>query len=246
MSASETINFLADRVALEYGLVHRVPYEYRSYPNLLISGRSGTGKTVAAQLAVANATADIPGARTWILDPKGADSMRFLRPVEGARYFPHDAAYEGLRDYYEAMQGRMGQDEDRSLAICWVDELPGFIRRLQLSDKQKATAVSGMVAELAMMVRELGGLLIASLQRPDASEIGGSTRTNFAACVALGNLDRTAAQMVSLDREAALPVTAPFGQGHLILDSCDQTPIQVPRSCRPDALRRALAVAVTR
>ena len=231
------VRFLLDRLALSEGRV--VPLDYD--PAKTVHWYLG-GKTVAAMVLMAKLTMARPDLKAWVVDFKGDDHLSYLEETDGARYWRYTDALDGLDEFYGMFQARLDGDKDRSMRWLWVDELAAMVLSLP---KKDAEAVKSKLSALLMMGRGLGCQLLLTMQRNDATFFAGGAKLNIGNILLLGNPGHTETTMMDLDRTKLVPVHG-VGGGHLMVNGGDPIPAQVPLVRRPDVMRRALALAVTR
>lgn len=188
-------------------LTKKISYDISKVPHGLTVGTTGSGKSMFLNyklLQYASMGADI-----YICDPKNAD-LSLLRYVSG---FPEEnvavtsnqickilrvvnTKMMNRYDKYFSGQGSFGKnftDFGLKPIVVFIDEVTAFVK---VSDKKIAEEAMSYIYSLVMMGRQVGVLVEASLQRPDASILDGAIRDQLGCRVALGNLSEDGYRMV--------------------------------------------------
>lgn len=209
-------------------------------PHLMVVGKTGTGKTVAINGVVMEATRR--GWAVWICDPKRIEFM-------GLRDWPNVqivattvadmiamiyAAHELMERRYAAIEGGADEGDFEPLVVV-LDEFRNFHR--QVASWYTAVKVRGMaakapvfdwVAAIAEKGRSAGIHLVMGTQRPDADFMTGSMRDNFDSRLALGRLSPQGAQMMWESPYLGVSVPRSIrGRGTGITDAERVTEVQV-------------------
>ena len=233
---------------LAYGVQRWIEIDL-AMPGVLIVGPSGWGKSTASASMGATLAVLHPDVRVWVMDGKGDPAFRFLHDVPGARYYPHRAALDGLRELYQVMHDRMAGTASVTLYplyLGWLDELMGL---LLLLPKKEQEEVKAMVTSILLQGRAMGVQLLLSTQRPDASMFasGGAARESINHTLVLGPMSASMANMVGdVDPAQLMPIpSGAVGAGHLLTAGANARPVQVPLVRDMRKLERALIHAVT-
>lgn len=246
MGAAPRIPFLLERRMLSFGVQQWVDIDL-TMPSVAIIGPSGWGKSTASASFMGTLSVLYPSTRIWVVDGKGDPAFRYLQKVSNARYYPHRAGLEGLREFHQILQDRMaGRIPATPFCMCWLDELMGL---LLLLPKKEQEEVKGMVTAILLQGRAFGMEMTLSVQRPDAHmfDSGGAARESIAHTIALGPISPTMAQMMGFNHDTLMPVpTGAVGAGHLMGPGGQQKPIQVPIIRNWDKLNQAVMDAATR
>ena len=224
--ANNTITFVAERFPSGGPPPRPIAISLPRSPHALIIGPTGSGKSVASMLLTAKISFHVKDSKVWILDYKGDDSFSFLRGVPGARYFQYMDCMSGLEEYFSLFQERLSGNPNRSFRLLWCDEWQSLILNLP---KKEAEEAKSMLSTVLTMGRSMGCQVLTSTQQASASLFaqGSGTREQYSVILALGNIGRESASMLGLERETMLPCTT-IGSGHLLLNSAEQKPVQVP------------------
>lgn len=179
-----------------------------SGPHLLVSGKTGTGKTVAINGVVLECARR--GWQVWIVDPKRIEFM-------GLRSWPNvqivattvvdqiaviHQAHETMERRYRQIEH--GSDEsDFEPLVLVLDEYRNFHRQvmawwasIKVRGMPSRPPVFDEVAAIAEKGRSGRVHLVLGTQRPDADFLTGSMRDNFDSRLALGRLSPQGAQMM--------------------------------------------------
>lgn len=184
--------------------------------NLLVVGATGTGKTIVMKIILVKIIKFCNNAKLYILDFKQQD-FRFLAGLPG--YFGFDACIDGLLAVYAIFKDRQSHGitaKDPTIYLV-IDEWASFILWLQSVDKKLAEQMLKILAELMMLGRGFYIIPIVGAQRPDATFFA-SSRDNFQACLALGNLSREGRKMVFPDEVVGTVTQCGKREGHLYID----------------------------
>lgn len=184
--------------------------------NFLVVGATGTGKTIVMKIILVKIIKFCNNANLYILDFKQQD-FRFLAGLPG--YFGFDACIDGLLAVYAIFKDRQSHGitaKDPTIYLV-IDEWASFILWLQSVDKKLAEQMLKILAELMMLGRGFYIIPIVGAQRPDATFFA-SSRDNFQACLALGNLSREGRRMVFPDEVSGTITQCSKREGHLYID----------------------------
>ena len=181
----------------------------RKQAHLLITGQSGSGKTVVQHNVAERLTQ--AGWRTWILDGKRIEFIGFRSwpNVElVASRLEHQVKM--IVDAHALMMERYEKIEDGSATLAdfeplalIIDEATTFLKGVDRWWKQvkpkgapAKPPVLDLMADMARLARSAKIHLVLGLQRPDVEFIGGEMRDNFGARVAMGRLSPQGAMMM--------------------------------------------------
>lgn len=201
--------------------------DLHSHSHLLLSGSSGSGKSQTLQLLLAGLT--VTPYQIWFADFKASTDFSYL---DGYKYYATGNQTEKLIDqYYEVFEQVRNSTISLDVPqILIIDEYPGFLQYLTLSDKKKAEETKQKIATLLMMGRSIGNTQFAvwiTAQRADASIFSsGGSRDNFMVWLALGNLSSEAKRMIT---DESLPDTVyQSGEGIIKIDGEPIKEIKIP------------------
>lgn len=233
---------MLDRLSLQEGMAVPLEYDPQKACHWYIGGASGGGKTIASMLLIAKLAMSRRDLKVWVVDYKGDDHLTYLSSIDGARYWKYTSALDGLDKFYQVLQARLDGDPDRSPCWLWVDELAAMVMSLP---KKDSDTVKEKISTILCLGRSLAINCLLSIQRNDSNLFQNGAKLNIGNVLLLGNPGHTETTMLDIDRSLLVPVNG-VGGGHLMVNGGDPIPVQVPLVRRPDALRKALAIAVTR
>lgn len=181
----------------------------RKQAHMLITGQSGSGKTVVQHNVTQRLTQ--AGWRTWILDGKRIEFIGFrLWPnVElVASRLEHQVkmivdAHALMTERYERIEDGSARLADFEPLALILDEATTFLkgvdrwwRQVKPKGAPAKAPVLELLADIARLARSAKIHLVLGLQRPDVEFVGGELRDNFGARVAMGRLSPQGAQMM--------------------------------------------------
>ena len=195
----------------ELNLMKHISWKYDKLPHMLISGDTGSGKTIFL-LIVIKALLE-SGAVLHICDPKKADLSFLSRIMPDVHYDTEsimecvEAFYEGMEARYDEMQEhpdfRMGANYAKvglTPHFLIFDEYVAFMDTLA---KKEWEEVMKLIRIIIMKGRQAGYFIILACQRPDAKYLGDGVRDQFGFRVALGSMSASGYTMMfgSIDKQ---------------------------------------------
>ncbi|MDF2855385.1 MAG: FtsK/SpoIIIE family protein [Neobacillus sp.] len=171
-----------------------IEWEPRRCPNLVIVGKSGSGKSTCAQLMLARVSrhcGDL-GAAATVCDYK--NEYGYLKGC--SRYYAYKDCMDGLKAFQELNESRMlnRTAQDEPLHILLFSEWAMF---LSMQDKKESEEARNIMAALIMSVRAQRLSVWIDIQRADSAWFG--TARDSLAPIALGSLSSEAKQMMFPD-----------------------------------------------
>lgn len=212
-----------------YGLALPIKLGIATYPHVLITGASGSGKTQALLFLIGKLLQDCPDIILYVCDFKNSEDFAFLK--EFSYYFAGQDCYQGIMDYYaKFLETREnGIKEKRYILIC--DEYPAFINYLQMRDKTNKTKyandILGVVAEILMLGRGIAFGIWLITQRADSQLFANGARDNFMVIIGLGRLSKEQKGMVFAGREIPDEIFG-AGEGMLLADGKEIVAVKYP------------------
>ncbi len=187
-------------------------WDYLKYPHMLISGGTGSGKSLL--LAEMLAKLVLITNEVAIIDPKKSDLSNI-----GQKFFPNTTVSETaqiielLKNYTQIMDDRYTQFLSSELMIgASIKDLglhPIFIIFDEVSaamigaEPKEKKEIMKYLTQLILKGRQAGINLILATQRPDADVISANLRDQLSVRIALGNLSADGKKMMfgALERE---------------------------------------------
>lgn len=158
--------------------------------SLLISGSSGSGKTVLLKALIVDWAKQCPKAKFLLCDFKSYD-FNFCHSC--SKYYPFEQVTQGIDIGYAEFKGRqnsLAESYDDYFLI--IDEYAAY---LEFLDKKERERIQKRIAELLMMGRAYNIHLVFVLQRADAKYFP-SVRENIGVKIGLGKLSNSLATML--------------------------------------------------
>ena len=184
-----SIPFLLDEKAYKLGFLRWLGIDYKSSSHILWSGRTGSGKTVAAKLLLARtvllAPPELQPVQVTIIDPKSDTDFDFLDGLQN--FYRGEQAPQGLKNFYEMFRKRQNKDDTtRNLKIAFVDEFASLVNLI--SDKKDNDTAHKNLALLLMLSRSFRFSIQLATQQASAKTMGDSgNREQFGAVCLLGD-----------------------------------------------------------
>ena len=224
-----------DRLYLAPNLV----INYDKEPHLLISGGTGSGKTYALQLLLAEMiqkiqNPDHESGAVYVADPKYSDLANFAKTIGVTGVGQSPAQISGLlREVDQAMNERYqnmpkGIDALGKTALnlgyapifVVIDEYSALISSLNNSkDGRKiADEINNYLTEIVQKGRQADVFLVLSMQRASVDAgLSSNIRYNFSTKIILGNTDATTVSMLfGSQKDNQLPLIEHVGGGYFI------------------------------
>lgn len=228
------IQFILDENAYRFGFIRWHSISYDISPHVLWSGRTGSGKTVAAKLLIARtillAPPELQPVQCTIIDPKGDMDFDFLADVPG--FYRGMDSQQGLDYAFERFTQRQEKsDNSRNLHIIFIDEFASLVNLID--DKKEKEAAFRKLSLLLMLSRSFRFSVQLATQQPSAQTLGNSgIREQFGAVCLLGDSGNETRQML-FDADSR-EVMKDFGHiggrgvGWLSLNGGIAQPVRVP------------------
>lgn len=206
---------------VRYGLMIPIQLAIATYPHVLITGSSGSGKSISLLFLIGKLLQNDPSVVLYMCDFKNSDDFSFLDGYE--HYYTGENCYSGIMDYYQNFSqiraDRTRQNQKRYLLI--FDEYPAFINFLSMKDKAEKTKfandVLGAIAEILMLGRGISCGIWLLTQRADSTLFSNGSRDNFMVIIGLGRMSKEQKGMVFPGQEIP-DETFSAGEGMLLAD----------------------------
>lgn len=218
----------------EDGIILPINLPIKSYCHLLLTGASGSGKSMALLFMLGKLLQERGDSiEIFVCDYKNSEEFAFLKDYPN--YFAGNACYEGIMAYYEKFSKvrESGKNEGKRCLLI-VDEYPAFINHLQMEDKlnktKKAADILNAVAEILMLGRGTasGFGFWGVTQRADAGLYANGARDNFMIVCGLGRMSREQKGMLFTGEDLPENTVYSAGEGILLADGRELTEVKFP------------------
>lgn len=242
------IPFLLDEQAYRMGLAKWVSIDYGKSPHILWSGRTSSGKTVAAKICLARtillAPPELQPVEVTVLDPKEDVDFSFLEGL--SRFYAGDKAPEGFSAFFNRYLDRKEKrDTTTNLKILFVDEFASLVNLIE--EKKEREAVQKRLALLLMLSRSRHFSVQLATQQPSAQIFGPSgsaSREQFGTVCLLGDSGSETQQMLfdgdSRERMKEYGSIGGRGVGWLSINGGIAQPVRVPIVGNMDKLNKVI------
>ena len=185
------VPFILCEKAYKMGIEEWISMDYSISSHTLWAGRTGSGKSVASKILLAqtilHAPPELQPVELTVIDPKEDTEFQFL---EGnPRFFSREATPEGFNDFYsQYLQRKNKQDLTKNLKILFVDEFASLITLI--TDKKEREATQNKLALLLMLSRSRFFSIQMATQQPSARIFGenaSASREQFGKVCLLGD-----------------------------------------------------------
>lgn len=242
------IPFLLDEQAYRMGWASWVSIDYERSPHVLWSGRTSSGKTIAAKLLLARtillAPPELQPVEVTILDPKEDIDFEYLEGLP--RFYSGDVAPEGFNDLYKQyIERKEKRDTTKNLKVLFVDEFKSLVDLIV--DKRERETVQKKLSLLLMLSRFRHFSVQLATQQPSAQIFGTSgsaSREQFGAVCLLGDSGSETQQMLfdgdSRERMKEFGPIGGRGVGWLSINGGLAQPVRVPFVGNMDKLNKVI------
>lgn len=213
----------------EYSLTIPINLDIASYPHILVTGASGSGKSQALLYLLGKLLQAYPDVVVYFCDFKNSEDFSFL--VGYPYYYAGDKCYQGIMDYYKRFTDARenGKDGKRYVLIC--DEYPAFVNHLQMMDKINKTKfandILGAIAEILMLGRGISFGVWITTQRADSNLFSNGARDNFMAVIGLGRMSKEQKTMLFAGQDVP-DTNYKVGEGLLLADGHELMQVKYP------------------
>lgn len=213
----------------EYGLAIPINLEIATYPHALITGGSGSGKSITLLFLLGKLLQAYPDIIVYFCDFKNSDEFSFLKGYPF--YFAGKNCYQGVMEYYKQFTKCREKGSNRKRYILIFDEYPAFLNYLQMKDKAEKTKfandVLGAVAEILMLGRGIQFGIWLVTQRADSTLFSNGARDNFMVVIGLGRLSKEQKNMIFAGQELSDTIMG-AGEGMLLADGKEIAEVKYP------------------
>lgn len=214
---------------MEYGLTIPIELGIATYPHVLITGASGSGKSTALIFLLGKLLQSNPNIVLYFCDFKNSEDFAFLK--EYPFYYAGKDCYQGIMDYYKQFSDSRENGKNEKRYILIFDEYPAFINYLQMRDKAEKTKcandVLGAVAEILMLGRGISFGIWLVTQRADSTLFTNGARDNFMVVIGLGRLSKEQKGMIFAGQEIP-DIIMSAGEGMLLADGKEIVEVKYP------------------
>lgn len=216
---------------VQYGLTVPIELEIASYPHMLITGASGSGKSQTLLFLIGKLLQSNPDIAIYLCDFKNSEDFSFMEGY--AHYYAGKECYEGIMEYYQHFSNvranRTLHGKRRYVLIC--DEYPAFINYLQMKDKREKTKLAndvlGAISEILMLGRGIAFGCWLLTQRADSTLFANGARDNFMVVIGLGRMSKEQKGMVFTGQEIPDEILG-VGEGLLLADGKELVTVKFP------------------
>lgn len=231
------VPFLLDEQAFRMGRTRWVSLDYSKSCHILWSGRTNSGKTVAAKVLLARtillAPPELQPVHLTVIDPKEDLDFSFLDGLP--HFFKGEAAPRGFDLYYEDYIARKEKrDLSTNLKVCFIDEFASLVNLID--ERREREAVQRRLSLLVMLSRSRHFSLQMATQQPSAQifgAAGSASREQFGAVCLLGDSGSETKQMLfdgdSRERMKEFGSIGGQGVGWLSINGGIAQPVRVPQ-----------------
>jgi len=226
---------------LNYGIKQYVNWDYSKYPNLLILGNTGAGKSYATRLLLARIAVQIQNSKLWICDYKNEFLSGENVTIE-TRYWGYKSVIDGLNSFRAEFEKRLNGGKNRDFCLLVIDE---YISWLSSLDKKEAEEIKKQIATLLFMVRSLNMHVILGCQRGMAENFSYGSR-DCLNVLFLGAPSKESIRSFASGEEAEQIKPCGQGAGYILFDEKPPKAITVPKINDMSKIEKTIITAATR
>lgn len=215
----------------EYGLSIPIRLGIGSYPHLLLTGASGSGKSMTLLFLIGKLLQCYPDIEIYMCDYKTSADFSFLEGYP--HYYTGADCYTGVMEYYDKFSEIRADREkqNRKRYVLIFDEYPAFINFLSMRDKSDKTKLAndvlGAVAEILMLGRGISCGVWLVTQRADSTLFSNGARDNFMITIGLGRISKEQKGMIFPGQEIPDRIFS-AGEGMLLADGMEIKAVKYP------------------
>ena len=242
------IPFLLDEAACRMGIERWLSIDYQSSPHVLWSGRTSSGKTVAAKLLLGRtivlAPPELQPVHLTVLDPKEDIDFSYLDGLP--HFFKGEAAPKGFDLFFEDYLARKeGRDLSTSLKILFCDEFASLVNLIE--DRKEREVAQRKLSLLLMLSRSRHFSVQLATQQPSAQIFGAAgtaSREQFGVVCLLGDSGSETRRMLfdgdSIERMKEFGSIGGRGVGWLSINGSMAQPVRAPLVGNMEKLNRVI------
>jgi hypothetical protein len=188
-----------------------------NFINVLVVGRSGSGKTYSLLTFLGMFARQIPNVSISVFERKPS----LAQFTDTPNYFSGKNVADGLRKFYECeflprLEMSVEERKRQPLKVILIDEYSALITAQR--DKKIADELRAIVGELLSTSRELRILVMVGIQRADNEYFKAGARDQFKAILAMGNLSKEQKSMIINDDKEKMTARNKVGEGYYSVD----------------------------
>jgi DNA segregation ATPase FtsK/SpoIIIE-like protein len=214
-------------------------WQYRKYPNLLLAGNVGTGKSRVLYGMVYKLLSETEKENLYICDGKNDELYELCKDYLKLPNVESDSFRIGetVKNIEKIMEQRYENKERNSSGIFLViDEFAAL--RIAL-DKKEFAEINDSLRRIILMGRAANIHIIMALQRPETSVLDGAIRDNYPVRIGLGNLkDENFKMVFGITKDDSI-IHKEIGQGYIsindVLDGYESPWVILPWDKEEDA-----------
>jgi hypothetical protein len=235
------------------GIENWLHIDYSQSPHVLWSGRTSSGKSVAAKILLARtillAPSELQPIELSVIDPKEDVDFEYLDGLP--HFYRGEEAPQGFNDFFDAyIRRKEKRDLTKNLKILFVDEFASLVNLID--DKKEREVTQKKLALLLMLSRSRRFSVQLATQQPSAKifgESGSASREQFGAICLLGDSGAETQQMLfdgdSREKIKQYGSIGGRGVGWLSINGGLAQPVRVPFVENMDKLNAVIRDSMT-
>ena len=204
---------------LAHGIQQYVRWDFKMFPNLLMLGNTGSGKSYALRLLLARIVQQIPDSRLWVCCYKNE-----LITQPAPRFWGYADVIHGFNDFWAVFEDRLNGNPDRTFCLLLIDE---YVSWLSSMEKKDAEEIKKRMAQLLFMVRSLNMHVVLGAQRGMAENFSYGSR-DCLNIIFLGSPSKESIRSFVTGEEAEIIKPCTRGSGYILFDGRPPKGITVP------------------